>query len=87
MATFKVVVAAEVQKDLRHISRMDRDRIIQRIKALAGNPRPAGSRKLKGRDLYRIRQGDYRILYEIRDKTLVVFVVRVGHRREVYRGE
>ena len=56
------------------------------IEALANQPRPTGAKKLKGRDdLWRIRVGDYRIIYEIRDRILVVLVVRVGHRREVYR--
>jgi len=60
-------------------------RIRPRIDALANDPRPPGAKKLKGEDLWRIRVGDYRILYEVRDKILLVLVVRVAHRREVYR--
>ena len=63
----------------------DRQRIVRRIEALAENPRPAGAEKLSGDDKHRIRQGDYRILYEIEDAQLVVTVVRIGNRREVYR--
>jgi mRNA interferase RelE/StbE len=61
-------------------------RIRARVDALATNPRPAGAKKLKSRDeLWRIRVGDYRIVYEIRDRVLLVLVLRVAHRREVYR--
>ena len=63
----------------------DRQRIANRIGALAENPRPAGAEKLSGDDKYRIRQGAYRILYEIMDAELIVTVVRAGNRREVYR--
>jgi mRNA interferase RelE/StbE len=50
-----------------------------------GDPRPQGSKKLSGEDLYRIRQGDYRILYGIQDRALSIVVIRIGHRRDVYR--
>ena len=63
----------------------DRQRIVTRIGLLADNPRPVGVEKLSGDEKYRIRQGDYRILYEIVDDRLVVTVVRIGNRREVYR--
>jgi len=63
----------------------DRQRIVTRIGSLADNPRPVGAEKLSGDDKYRIRQGDYRIPYEIVDATLIVTVVRIGNRREVYR--
>jgi mRNA interferase RelE/StbE len=60
--------------------------IIEKIQALASHPRPAGYAKLHGADdLYRVRQGDYRIIYQILDKALVVIVVKIGHRKEVYR--
>ena len=55
------------------------------MRALGTNPRPAGSEKLSGEEKYRLRQGDYRILYEIIDRELVVTVVKVGNRRDVYR--
>lgn len=63
----------------------DRQRIATRIGSLAENPRPIGVEKLSGDDKYRIRQGNYRILYEIIDTDLIVTVVRIGDRREVYR--
>jgi mRNA interferase RelE/StbE len=72
-------------KELERVPTKDRHRIVTRIGALADNPRPAGAEKLSGDDKYRIRQGDYRILYEIVDTALIVTVVRVGNRREVYR--
>ncbi len=59
--------------------------MVARIEGLAGNPRPPGSEKLSSEDKYRLRQGDYRILYEIADQHLIVTVVKVGNRRDVYR--
>ena len=73
-------------RQLEELPKTQRDRIRQRIRELAANPRPQGSIKLKGEDdLYRIRVGDYRVIYTIRDDELIVLVLRVGHRREVYR--
>lgn len=72
----------------RSIERLDRQlqkRILQRIESLSRNPRPPGSVKLAGQDVYRIRVGDYRIIYAIQDDRLIVLVIDVGHRREVYR--
>ena len=63
----------------------DRRRITTKIQALAGNPRPAGCEKLSGHDKYRIRQGNYRILYTIEDDVRVVTVIKIGDRRDVYR--
>jgi len=63
----------------------DRGRIIARIQALAEDPRPVGAEKLSGQERYRVRQGDYRILYEIEDQILRIMVVKIGHRRDVYR--
>jgi len=63
----------------------DRRRIVAKIHALASNPRPVGCDKLSGEEKYRIRQGDYRILYQIVDHELIVTVVKVGNRRDVYR--
>jgi mRNA interferase RelE/StbE len=63
-----------------------RTRIIKATMALADNPRPSGCKKLKGREAWRIRVGDYRVVYEIHDDVLIVLVVRVAHRREVYKA-
>lgn len=85
MASYSIQLTRSAAKELESVPTKDRLRIVRRIGALAGNPRPAGAEKLSGDDKYRIRQGDYRILYEIVDEQLVVTVVRIGNRREVYR--
>ena len=73
-------------RDFRALPRDVQTRLKPRIDALANDPRPSGCRKLSGEDeLYRIRVGDYRVLYAVRDQVLVVLVVRVGNRRDVYR--
>ena len=85
MASYKILIKRSAAKELEAVPLRDRRRLVTRIGALAANPRPAGAQKLSGEDKYRIRQGDYRILYEIVDEDLIVTVVRVGHRRDVYR--
>lgn len=85
MAQYEIRVLPSVRKDLRRVDKSDVRRILDRIESLAQNPRPDDCRKLTGRDLYRVRSGVYRILYEIHDDAVVVIVVKVGHRREVYR--
>jgi mRNA interferase RelE/StbE len=85
MARYKLVVRRSVAKDLRALPQADVARILARIEALQIDPRPPGCEKLSGLERYRIRQGVYRILYEIADEVLTVVVVKVGHRREVYR--
>jgi mRNA interferase RelE/StbE len=67
-------------------NRKDRRRIVERIRSLEDEPRPPGCQKLSGQDRYRVRQGVYRIVYSIEDEKLVVQVVKVGHRKDVYRG-
>jgi mRNA interferase RelE/StbE len=73
------------ERELRKIPKADLQRITQRIKELAANPRPSGSEKLAGQDSYRIRQGDYRIVYTVDDDQRLVEIIKIGHRREVYR--
>jgi len=85
MARYKLEFKASVAKDLRQIPKADVARILQRIENLQDDPRPRGSEKLSGRERYRIRQGIYRIIYAVVDDHLIVTVVRVGHRRDVYR--
>lgn len=85
MASYRLRFKQSVAKDLRDIPKDDVARILKRIDALAEEPRPPGSEKLSAQERYRIRQGVYRILYEIEDGQLVIVVVKVGHRREVYR--
>jgi len=76
-----------VLKEIQRIERPDRGRVLARIKDLEQDPRPAGCEKLSGHDgLWRVRAGNYRIVYQIIDTRLLVTVVRVGHRGEVYRS-
>ena len=85
MARFDVLIKPSAVKEIEAIaSKTDRRRVVTKIRRLADDPRPPGCRKLSGRDRYRIRVGVYRILYSITDKELVVFVVKVGHRKNVY---
>ena len=85
MASYRLLIKPSAVKELEALPRKDRQRVVSRIQGLARTPRPAGCEKLSGSDRYRIRQGDYRIIYSIEDVELVVLVVRVGHRRDVYR--
>ncbi|MCK7595307.1 type II toxin-antitoxin system RelE family toxin [Pseudomarimonas salicorniae] len=85
MASYRLVFKQSVAEDLRAIPKADVARILKRIEALADDPTPPGSEKLSAQARYRIRQGVYRILYEIENDQLVIVVVKVGHRREVYR--
>ena len=74
-----------MKKDLASLPRKDLKRIIQRIQSLSTDPRPRGCEKLTGQERYRLRQGTYRIIYSIEDMDLTIWIVKVGHRREVYR--
>ena len=85
MARFELRFKPSVAKDLRGIPKTEVRRLLKRIEALGNDPRPAGCEKLTGRDLYRIRQGVYRIVYSVDDAAVVIEVIKVGHRREVYR--
>lgn len=83
---YRVLLERAAEKDLARLSSEIHDRIIAAIQALATNPRPHGCRKLAGSKLdWRIRVGDYRVVYEIADEIRIVRVNRVRHRREVYR--
>jgi mRNA interferase RelE/StbE len=83
---FRVVVERSAEKDLRRLPRDVRSRVAGALRSLADDPRPVGSRKLAGtKHDWRIRVGDYRVIYEIADSIRVVRVYRVRHRREVYR--
>lgn len=85
MAGYSIFFKDSVRKDLDSIPAVYLKRIMERIGQLADNPRPVGCEKLSGQEKYRIRQGMYRIIYSIHDSRLTVWVVKVGHRREVYR--
>jgi mRNA interferase RelE/StbE len=86
MASYRVEIAKSAAKDLRGIDGKWIPRILAAIETLEANPRPAGGKKLVGSDrTYRLRIGDYRVIYDIHDSTLIVLVVRIRHRRDVYR--
>ncbi len=84
--SFTVVLPRSVQKQLARIDELITTRIEAALLDLQKNPRPAGSKKLKSRDGWRIRIGDYRVIYEIHDRILQIIVIQIGHRREVYRN-
>ncbi len=83
----EIVLSAPAERDLKRLLATVFHRVIAAIEALAGNPRPPGCRKLRGagHDDYRLRIGDYRVLYEVDDTARIVRIMRVRHRREVYR--
>lgn len=84
---YRIEIKQRAEKALALIPNPSRRRVAKAIDGLARDPRPAGCRKLTGSDdAYRIRVGDYRIVYLIKDKVLTIYVIRIGHRREVYQG-
>jgi mRNA interferase RelE/StbE len=87
VASYRLLLKASAAREIEKTgSRADRRRIIERTKALVEEPRPMGAEKLAGyEDRYRVRQGDYRIVYLIDDKTTTVTVFKLGHRKDVYR--
>jgi mRNA interferase RelE/StbE len=86
MVSYLVEIARSAAKDLRRIDREWIPRIVAAIETLEADPRPAGSKKLVGSDrTYRLRIGDYRVIYDIHNDTLIVLVVRIRHRRDAYR--
>jgi mRNA interferase RelE/StbE len=85
VASYSVFIKASAAKELETVPLRDRRRLVTRIGRLAEDPRPPGCEKLTGAERYRIRQGPWRVLYTIADEVVTVVVVKVGHRREVYR--
>jgi mRNA interferase RelE/StbE len=87
VARYEILIKASAAKEIEDVpNRKDRRRIIERIRSLGDDPRSPGCQKLSGQDKYRVRQGVHRIVYSIHDERLVIQVVRVGHRKDVYRG-
>ena len=82
---YRVILPKSVQKELDRLSDDVANRILTRLTDLETNPRPPDVKKLKGRSAWRIRIGDYRVIYEIHDRILEVIIIAIGHRREVYR--
>lgn len=85
MADYTIVLSKKAQKQLDKLSDQVAEPILQAIANLAKSPRPSGCKKLKGRDGYRIRVGIYRILYDIFDIELIVDIVALGHRKDIYK--
>lgn len=83
---YSILLAPPAERQLKALAEPVQKRIVKRLRALTGNPRPQGVKKLSGEeDLYRIREGDCRIIYTIRDKELIVLVLKIGDRKEIYR--
>jgi mRNA interferase RelE/StbE len=85
MAEYNIYFRESVDKDFRTILKKDANKILHRIESLSSDPRPQGVEKLTGQDRYRLRQGNYRIVYSVQDKELSVWIVRIRHRKDVYR--
>ena len=85
MASYRLEIKRSAARELGDLPAKDRGRVIARIQALAEDPRPPGAERLSGQERYRVRQGDYRILYEVHDQVLMIVVVKLGNRRDVYR--
>jgi mRNA interferase RelE/StbE len=85
VAAYSVFFKQSAVRELEDIPKKDLVRLLARIEALADDPRPPGCEKLSAQERYRIRQGNYRVIYSIEDAVLTIWVVKVGHRREVYR--
>jgi mRNA interferase RelE/StbE len=85
MERYSIIFTKSSVRELGDIPRKDAQRILRRTSELAENPRPMGCEKLSGRPLYRIRQGDYRIIYFVNDSNRIVDIIKIGHRREIYR--
>lgn len=85
MANYRVLIKPSAARQLETLPSKDRKSIAAKIEGLATQPRPLGTKKLSGQEKYRLRHGNYRVLYSLNDDDAVVLVVRIAHRREVYR--
>ena len=85
MASYRLQIKPSAVKELEAIRRKDRKRLVAKIRRLAKEPRPDGCEKLSGQDKYRVRQGHYRVLYSVDDSEPSVTIVKIAHRRDVYR--
>ena len=84
MASYRILIKPSAVKELEALPPKDRRRIASRIQGLSSDPRPPSCEKLAGQELYRVRQGNYRILYTVSDEEIIVLIIRVGH-RDIYR--
>jgi mRNA interferase RelE/StbE len=85
VASYRLLIKPSAVKELEALPRKDRPRLVTRIQNLSNTPRPPDCEKLSGQDFYRVRQGNYRILYTVQDREQLVVIFKIGHRREVYR--
>ena len=85
MANYSIEIKKSAAKEIASLPKSDIARIVEKIERLATDPRPDGCKKLSGDEKYRIRVGRYRILYRIEESLLIIYIVKVGHRRDVYR--
>lgn len=84
MADYKIEIKRSAQKEIKKLPDTVLKRVVEKITSLAQDPRPDGCKKLSGEEKYRVRVGDYRILYSIKDDVLLIYVVKVAHRKDVY---
>jgi mRNA interferase RelE/StbE len=85
VASYRLLIKPSAAKELRALPANDRKRVVTKIEGLASDPRPPGTEKLSGAEKYRLRQGDYRVLYSVDDSRKILVIVKIGHRRDVYR--
>lgn len=85
MASYNLLIKPSAAKELEAVPLKKRRLLVSRLGRLSSDPRPLGSEKIAGTDRYRLRQGDYRAVYEVQDQKLQVIIVKIGHRRDVYR--
>ena len=85
MASYRIEIKRSASRELEHLPLKDRRRIVSRIRGLASDPKPYGSQKLSGEESYRLRQGDYRVVYKVDETERNITVFRIAHRRDVYR--
>ena len=86
MEFYKVIFTKSVKKDFKKIPKLEVSKILNEIAYLAKNPRSSKTKKLKGEKLYRLRVGNYRVIYDIQDNLMLIFVVKLGHRSDIYRN-
>jgi mRNA interferase RelE/StbE len=85
VASYRLLIKPSAAKELQALPANDRKRVVTKIEGLASDPRPPGTEKLSGAEKYRLRQGDYRVLYSVDDSQKMLVIVKIGHRRDVYR--
>lgn len=87
MANYSIVISSSAEKSLKKLPKKDLLRVVEKIQSLTLNPFPEGCRKLSGEEsIFRVRQGNYRIIYEVENNNLIVLVLKIGHRKDVYKG-